>query len=34
MKAEQTVRDLKFCPYEVLKLEPKATHADINKAFR
>ena len=31
-----TVKDLKFCPYTVLKLDPKSkvTHQDVNRAFR
>jgi curved DNA-binding protein CbpA len=32
----ETVKDLKFCPYNVLKLDPKSkvTQQDINRAFR
>ena len=35
MKQEE-VKELKFCPYEVLKLDPKAKpgQSEINKAFR
>lgn len=35
MKQEE-VKDLKFCPYEVLKLDPKTKpgQSEINKAFR
>ena len=33
-----TVKDLKFCPYTVLKLDPKlsskVTQQDVNRAFR
>ena len=31
-----TVKDLKFCPYTVLKLDPKSkvTQQDVNRAFR
>ena len=36
MNSSMSIKDLKFCPYQVLKLDPKGQHSEkeINKAFK